>query len=111
MPLVSARGEDIEIFAIAAFENLSLDVFVLLFCLHLGFVNVSLVRNRHLPNTSCFIKVQHHGVCKKIKNKIKKTELTNKKPYKKPCFIGFRPLLKLESMINAHCWLLQIHYG
>lgn len=41
MPLVSARGEDIEIFAIAAFENVSLDVFVLLFCLHLGFVNVS----------------------------------------------------------------------
>lgn len=40
--LVSARGEDIEIFAIAPFETLSLDVFVLLFCLHMGFVNVSL---------------------------------------------------------------------
>lgn len=49
----SARGEDIEIFAIAAFENLSLEVFVLLFCFHLGFVNVSLVMNRLLPiNTS-----------------------------------------------------------
>lgn len=39
MLLVSARGEDIEIFVIAAFENLSLDVFVLLFSLHLGFVS------------------------------------------------------------------------
>lgn len=39
---MSASVEDIEIFAIAALENLLLDVIVLLFCLHLGFVNVSL---------------------------------------------------------------------
>lgn len=56
--LVTARGEDIEIFAIASFENLSLDVFVLLFCLHSCFINVPL-RNKSLAayKDFCFLKL------------------------------------------------------
>ena len=60
--LVSACGEHIEIFAIAAFENLSLDVFVLSFCLHVRSAtcvsNKSLAGYRHF----CFLKVTQHTV-------------------------------------------------
>lgn len=40
--VAAARGEGVGIFAIAPFESLSLGMFVLLFCLHVGFVNMSL---------------------------------------------------------------------
>lgn len=98
MLFVSASGEAVEIFDIASFQNLSLDVFVLLFCLHLGFVNVSLsdksrAAYKHFLNTTSV-----------------KLELTNKRFYKKPLtslFIGFRSCLKLESMINVHRWFLK----
>ena len=60
---VSARGEDVQIFAIASFENLSLDVFVLLSCLNLGFVNVSLSdKSCAAYKCFCFLKVIHHNV-------------------------------------------------
>ena len=61
--LVSACCEDTEIFAIATFEKLALDVFVLLFCLHLGFANMSLVINR-LPSYKLLgvLKVTHCSI-------------------------------------------------
>lgn len=55
---VSACGKDIEMFSIATTETLSLEVFVLLFCLLWGFVNVSLSNKLLAACTfSCFWKV------------------------------------------------------
>lgn len=101
MLLVSACGKDIEIVAIASIETLSLEVFVLLFCLLLGFVNVSLSNKLSAAyKCFCFLKV--------IRNTV---YYIRQQFYKKPItsvFIGFRSFLKVESMINALRWPLKI---
>lgn len=98
---VSACGKDIEMFSIATTETLSLEVFVLLFCLLWGFVNVSL-SNKLLAacKFSCFWKVNPQHCLLQRKATLKKPIIS--------LFIGFSSFLKVKCMIYVLHWTLKM---